>query len=941
MNTPGLQLFRKYGLGLILAWTGVLAALLWFIINEYHKDAINQATREARDYYSLNLHYRQWGAGIGGMYAPIDKVAPNPYLTVPGRDVTTASGKTLTLVNPAYMTRMVFEAIRKDSKDPIISRLVSLKPLNPRNAPNAWERATLQLFDKNEARERSQIVTIAGRPYLQYMAAFMTEKGCLTCHAQQGYKIGDVRGGISIAIPISGYLASEAGRRNQLLGGFALLWLLGAAGIALSSRRRHQQETLLREHARTLEDEISERQQIQEQMEEQAIRIEEEVTERQIVQEQLEEQAAVLEEEAVERQQAVAALQKTERFLQTIIDSEPECVKLLDAAGHLLLMNRAGLEMIGAGTFEQVQGRCIGLLVCEPYRSAFEELTTQVFQGRAGDLEFEVIGLTGARLWLHTTAVPFRDENGTIVALLGITRNVTGFKRSEEALQKSEDRFRGFAESLADWIWEVDAAGRFTFCSESSDRVLGYTPAEIIGKTAYEFLDPPDVDRVRAVFTEHTAEKTVIKNLEHWNITKNGKRICLLTNGVPILDPQGELIGYRGVDSDVTQQRLLELQASQQQKLESIGLLAGGIAHDFNNLLVPIFGYGEMILTRHASDEKTAGYAATILKAAEKARNLVSRLLSFSRKQTLKIEKQDLNVTIAAFVELLQRTIRENIYINLQLSPEPCMLLADRTRIEQVLLNLAINAQDAIEGTGVITIETGHLAFDHEYCLQHPGTVPGRHVMLAFSDTGSGIEEAILPYIFDPFFTTKPIGHGTGLGLSSIFGVVKQHEGSIAVNSRPGAGTTFSLFFPETSGVEAAPELSADSTEAALPANTILVVEDNPMVLSMVREILEDAGHRVITADEPSRAIEIVRSCGVAIDLLVSDVVMPQMNGPELYERIKDIRPGLRVLFMSGYAGVVSAHNGHLEEEANFISKPFTMESFMRKVSEVIAEDCS
>ena len=1064
------EIFRKYGLGLIVVWTCILAVFLTLILDEYHDDTIMEATREAKDYHGLNLHYRKWGSRIGGVYAAVDKVAPNPYLAVPDRDVLTDSGKYLTLVNPAYMTRMVFEAIQKESKDPIINRLVSLKPLNPSNTPNVWEVETLQLFDKKDIKERSQAMTINNKPYLQYMAAFMTEESCLLCHAVQGYRVGDVRGGMSIAIPLSGYLANEAEKTKPLFGGFALLWVVGSAGVATSSRRRYQQEVKileekataldlserysivadgipsliahvnrderyiyvnkayadwiqlpreqivgksvldiigndtyelsrpyiqgvlngkvgnyvrhigfldrkitqsidfvpqidsdgnvvayfalindvternkleleLRERTSRLESEVFERQQIQEQLEEQALRLEEEITERQLTQEQLEEQAAMLEEEAAERQQAVVALQKAEQFLNMIIESEPECVKLLDFDCNLLLMNRAGLEMIDAESFEQVKGHCVSQLICEPYREAFIAFTRKVIQGIPGSMEFEIVGLKGRRLWMSSIAVPFSNDDGTIAAALAITRDITELKNSREALIESEDRFRGITESLADLIWEMDAHGHFTFASDSSEQLLGYTPDEIVGTSVYQYIDPHDLERVGKVFKAHARDKTPVKNLENWEIAKNGRRVCLLTNGVPILNPQGELIGYRGVSSDVTEQRMLERQASQQQKLESIGLLAGGIAHDFNNMLVPIYGYAEMINTRHASDEKTAGYSSTILKAAENAKALVSRLLSFSRKQTFNVEQLDLNGIISSFILILQRTIRENIEIQLHLCPEPCRFLADRSQIEQILLNLAVNAQDAINEIGTIFIETGHLTFDNEYCMNHPGTKPGRYVMIAFSDTGSGIDDATLPFVFDPFFTTKPVGHGTGLGLSTIFGVVKQLEGSIDVKSQKNTGTTFTLFFPEKTEEESNQEKNTALEESVIPVGTILVVEDNQMVLSMVREILEDAGHRVITKDQPVNALEFVRSCSENIDLLISDVVMPQMNGPELYDRIIEHRPGLKVLFMSGYAGVITAHGGHLEEEANYISKPFSMEGFRKKVAEIMCDD--
>jgi len=288
MRSLGLMLqFKKYGLGLIIVWTCILAAFLVFIIDEYREDTIKEATREARDYHDLNLHYRRWSARIGGVYAPTDKVAPNPHLVVPDRDVKTESGKSLTLVNPAYMTRMVFETIRKDSENPIINRLVSLKPLNPANAPNAWELETLRLFESSTVRERSQVLRIEERPYLQFMAAFITEEGCLKCHAHQGYRIGDIRGGMSIAIPISGYLALEAERKNLLFGGVALLWVLGTAGIAVSSKKKHEQEMKILEKNVTLEAEVFERLRIQEQLEEQAGMLEEEVAEHQRDEEEL------------------------------------------------------------------------------------------------------------------------------------------------------------------------------------------------------------------------------------------------------------------------------------------------------------------------------------------------------------------------------------------------------------------------------------------------------------------------------------------------------------------------------------------------------------------------------------------------------------------------------------------------------------------------------
>jgi PAS domain S-box-containing protein len=405
----------------------------------------------------------------------------------------------------------------------------------------------------------------------------------------------------------------------------------------------------------------------------------------------------------------------------------------------------------------------------------------------------------------------------------------------------------------------------------------------------------------------------------------------------PAFNSEGVVIYLIPEGHDITDRRLLEQQIMQQQKLEGIGLLAGGIAHDFNNLLSPIFIYAEMI--RKKSDPADLVYirATSILEAATKAKDLVKQLLSFSRKQILSTQQYDLNEIVESFMAILRRTIRENITIDLPLCAEQCLVQADRTQIEQILLNLAVNAQDAIVANGRITLETGHITLDDEYCQNHPGARAGQYILLAFSDTGSGMDDATLAHIFEPFFTTKPAGHGTGLGLSTVYGIVKQHEGYIDAQSKPEAGTTFRIYLPERVGSpETEHVVETTPTPETGSAGIILLVEDNTMVMEMVRELLEMHGHQILCAEEPDAAIELARANATRINLLISDVIMPQMNGPELYGRLSEIIPGLKVLFMSGYANNISVHDGFLEEGVNFIAKPFTSEVFVRKISEML-----
>ena len=305
------------------------------------------------------------------------------------------------------------------------------------------------------------------------------------------------------------------------------------------------------------------------------------------------------------------------------------------------------------------------------------------------------------------------------------------------------------------------------------------------------------------------------------------------------------------------------------------------------------------------------------------------------------MQSLDLNEVISAFSEILQRTIRENITIRFSLNAASCPILADRTQLEQVLLNLVVNAQDAITGNGDITIEAGHVLLDDEYCELHPGARPGSYIMLTVSDSGSGMNDETLAHIFEPFFSTKAIGHGTGLGLSTVYGIVRQHEGSIDVQSTPGSGTCFRIYLPATAsgmvdGQGHEPE--HDGAQPLRPA-TILLVEDNEMVMDMTRELLESYGYIVLPAWLPEDALAIAHREAGHIDLLLSDVVMPQMNGPELYHRIRDFIPGLKVIYMSGYTSNVVVHNGTLEEEACFIAKPFTSATLLGQVSRMLERE--
>jgi signal transduction histidine kinase/CheY-like chemotaxis protein len=414
---------------------------------------------------------------------------------------------------------------------------------------------------------------------------------------------------------------------------------------------------------------------------------------------------------------------------------------------------------------------------------------------------------------------------------------------------------------------------------------------------------------------------------------KDGSQLHALLSSA-LLHPEEENSDFVVTIMDMTERHHLEQQLIQQQKLESIGMLAGGMAHDINNLLTPILISVEMVSRKIPSDHPAKPRLGTIQGAAVKIKDLVAQVLLFSRKQHSELQPLDLNSVVSNFMGMLRRTIRENVTMDIKTSLEPCSVLADSTQLEQILMNLAVNAQDAIDGAGQITVETGHLVLDSEYCACNPSVTPGRYVMLAFTDSGCGIDEETRLKVFEPFFTTKPEGKGTGLGLSTVYGIVRQHGGHLDVFSTIGCGPTIRIFLPMQ---HASPEIIfeekyGESSQVGIFTGTLLLVEDNTMLRESIHEVLIEHGIHVIAADSPHEALRIFKEHGDEISFILTDIIMPEMNGPELYRQLQGLRPDLHVLFMSGYASDAS-------NPAIFLPKPFTIQNLMSKLSAMTHSD--
>ncbi|MBS1127767.1 MAG: sensor histidine kinase response regulator, Cache 1, and sensory box, partial [Nitrospirae bacterium] len=681
---------KKYILLLILGWSVLMFVSLSWNWQVTHDNNIEKARLIARSFYDLTIEFRRWGTLHGGVYVPItDTLQPNPYLTVAERDITTTTGRKLTLVNPAWMTRQVFELISKRSALPIISHLTSLNYVNPVNRPDAWEETALKEFERG-VKELSSETTLSDEPYMRIMRPFMTEEACLKCHGHQGYKVGDIRGGISISVPLRPHFEAEAKEQKTLLMSHTLLWLIGTGGIMLFSRniQRHQRH---------------------------------------------------------------------------IVESE------------------------------------------EKYRILFESNPHPM------------------------------------------------------------------------WVYDIETY-RFLTVNDAAVNHYGYTRDEFLSMTIKDIRPAEDVSPLMENVSRVTTGMDKAGVWRHRK--KDGSLIYveITSHTVDFGGRRAEIV----LANDVTDSLKLEDQLRHSQKMEAVGLLAGGVAHDFNNVLTAIIGYGNLLQMKLAPTDPLRAYAESILTTSQRAAQLTQSLLTFSRKQVVNPLPLELNGIIMRVEKLLKRLIREDIELRTELTHGNTTVLADSIQVEQMLMNLVTNARDAMPRGGTLTISSVITDLDADFVTAYGYGQPGPYVRLTVADTGAGMDERTRERIFDPFFTTKEMGKGTGLGLATVYGIVKQHRGFIDVESAPGAGTSFHIYFP-LSRVDSTRSAAARARELKGGSETVLVAEDDEVIRNLTRSVLTEFGYQVIVAKDGEEAVSLFGENRDRTDLLLLDVIMPRKNGRDAY----------------------------------------------------------
>jgi two-component system cell cycle sensor histidine kinase/response regulator CckA len=565
---------------------------------------------------------------------------------------------------------------------------------------------------------------------------------------------------------------------------------------------------------------------------------------------------------------------------------------------------------------------------------AGREAEANFVSGKSSSVEFRWIKKNGAIIWVESNYVVISDGEGRPAGLRGVTIDITERKRAAEALRQSEERYRDLVENAHDIIYSHDLKGNYTSVNRAGEQITGYTHEECLALNISNTLAPEHVNKAREMMARKIAgEKVTAYEVDI--LAKDGKRISVEVNTKLILQ-DGVPVGVQGIARDVTERKHLEDQLRQSQKLEGIGQLAGGIAHDFNNLLTAINGYSSLALQRIEGNPSVKTYLEEIKKAGERAANLTRQLLAFGRKQILQPLPLNLNDTVTDMNKMLRRLIGEDIQLSAKLATDLKRVKADPGQIEQVLVNLIVNARDAMPHGGKLTIETANAELGREYASTHVGVDAGAYVVLVVSDTGTGMDEEVRRRIFEPFFTTKEKGKGTGLGLSTVYGIVKQSGGNISAYSERDHGTTFKVYLPALDSTPKSSEVKAVESPIPGGSETVLLVEDEDVVRGLARQILEDAGYRVLVARQGEEAIRLCIEHATEIHLLLTDVVMPGAGGKEVADRLGALRPGIKVLFMSGYTDEAIVHHGVLDSNVKFIQKPFSPAALATKVREVL-----
>jgi two-component system, cell cycle sensor histidine kinase and response regulator CckA len=632
-----------------------------------------------------------------------------------------------------------------------------------------------------------------------------------------------------------------------------------------------------------------------------------------------------------EKARAEEALRRSEANLRAIFNTSLQAFVLVDRDGTIQALNPTaqewGARVLGRPVSE---GESIHTFIpeaVEGFRRALE--------GEVGCVERCLRDRDGGERWYETTHAPVVDETGTLIGVCLNARDVSERRQAEQALRESEARYRDLFDNASDLVCTTTLDGAFLYVNPAWHEALGHTDETLAGLTFLDLVHPESRERYREVVARAAGGET-LGHVDLVLLTSAGASLTVEGNISCTAD--GAPARVRGIYRDVTERKRVEEQLRRAERMQAAGRLAGGVAHEVNNMMTGVIGFSEFLMRSLEPADPRRAEVTEIIKAGARAADVTRQLLAFTRQQFLRPEVLEVNAVVREHEKMLRRVLGEDHRLALTLDPGAGDIRADRGQLEQVLVNLMLNARDAMATRGLVTIATLPVSLDDAYAAGHDGVqIPrGAYVQLALSDTGIGMDRETQARIFEPFFTTKPVGQGTGLGLSTVYGIVKQSDGFVWVYSEPGLGTTFKIYLPRVGAEHPLPPHAERRPAARGGSETILIVEDEDMVRALAIRSLRDHGYRVLEARQGAEALHQLELNANGVDLVISDVVMPEMGGRELAQRIAALRPSLPVLFISGYTGEDVIERGLLDAGAPFQQKPFGPDSLARKVREML-----